>query len=37
MNSITDTLKASIIEYYSTIGADPLLVQGAGGNVSWNL
>ena len=35
MNSITDTLKASVIEYCSTIGADPLLVQGAGGNVSW--
>lgn len=35
MNSITDTLKSSIIEYCSIIGADPLLVQGAGGNVSW--
>jgi rhamnose utilization protein RhaD (predicted bifunctional aldolase and dehydrogenase) len=35
MNSITNTLKASVIDYCSTIGADPLLVQGAGGNVSW--
>ena len=35
MNSKTDTLKASVSEYCSTIGADPLLVQGAGGNVSW--
>ena len=35
MNSITDTLKTSVIEYCATIGADPLLVQGAGGNVSW--
>jgi len=35
MNSVTDTLKASVIEYCSTIGTDPLLVQGAGGNVSW--
>lgn len=35
MNGITDSLKTSVIEYCSTIGADPLLVQGAGGNVSW--
>lgn len=35
MNGITDTLKTSVIEYCSTLGADPLLVQGAGGNVSW--
>jgi rhamnose utilization protein RhaD (predicted bifunctional aldolase and dehydrogenase) len=35
MNSITDNLKTSVIEYCSSIGADPLLVQGAGGNVSW--
>lgn len=28
-------MKTSIIEYCATIGADPLLVQGAGGNVSW--
>ena len=35
MNCISNTLKASVIEYCSTIGADPLLVQGAGGNVSW--
>ena len=35
MKNIIDTLKASVIEYCSTIGADSLLVQGAGGNVSW--
>lgn len=35
MNSINDTLKACVIEYCSMIGADSLLVQGAGGNVSW--
>jgi len=35
MNSATDALKASVIEYCSIIGADPLLVQGAGGNISW--
>jgi rhamnose utilization protein RhaD (predicted bifunctional aldolase and dehydrogenase) len=35
MNSITNTLKDSVINYCSTIGKDPLLVQGAGGNVSW--
>lgn len=35
MNNITDNLKFSVIEYCSTIGANPLLVQGAGGNVSW--
>ena len=35
MSSIKDTLKASLIEYCSIIGKDALLVQGAGGNVSW--
>ena len=35
MNKFADTLKVSVIEYCTTIGADPLLVQGAGGNVSW--
>lgn len=30
-----DSIKKSIIEYCANIGADPLLVQGAGGNVSW--
>lgn len=30
-----DSLRKSIIEYCVRIGADPLLVQGAGGNVSW--
>ena len=35
MNGLADSLKTAVIEYCSTIGADPLLVQGAGGNVSW--
>ena len=35
MSSTKDTLKASLIEYCSIIGKDALLVQGAGGNVSW--
>ncbi|MEI7993354.1 MAG: class II aldolase/adducin family protein [Methylococcaceae bacterium] len=35
MNNITHTLQATVIKYCSTIGRDPLLVQGAGGNVSW--
>ncbi len=35
MNSIADELKTSVICYCSAIGKDPLLVQGAGGNVSW--
>jgi len=35
MNGTSDALKASVIKYCSAIGADPLLVQGAGGNVSW--
>lgn len=30
-----DALKSSVIEFCSAIGTDPLLVQGAGGNVSW--
>jgi rhamnose utilization protein RhaD (predicted bifunctional aldolase and dehydrogenase) len=28
-------MRDSIIDYCATIGSDPLLVQGAGGNVSW--
>lgn len=28
-------MKTSIIDYCMAIGADPMLVQGAGGNVSW--
>lgn len=28
-------MRASIADYCAAIGADPLLVQGAGGNVSW--
>ena len=34
---MTDTtqLKASVVNYCSEIGKDPLLTQGAGGNASW--
>ena len=35
MISITKSLKDSVIDYCTHIGADPMLVQGAGGNVSW--
>ncbi len=35
MSVFTDQLKASITQYCAKIGTDPLLVQGAGGNVSW--
>ena len=35
MKSIANTLRDSVVEYCSIIGMDPLLVQGAGGNVSW--
>ena len=35
MNTSSVDLKASVIEYCSAIGSDPLLVQGAGGNASW--
>lgn len=35
MKSDADSFSASIIQYCSAIGSDPLLVQGAGGNVSW--
>ena len=35
MTSTANTLRDSVIEYCSSIGADPMLVQGAGGNVSW--
>ena len=31
----TDPLHAAMAEYCSALGRDPLLVQGAGGNVSW--
>jgi rhamnose utilization protein RhaD (predicted bifunctional aldolase and dehydrogenase) len=31
----SDALRASIVGYCAAIGSDPLLVQGAGGNVSW--
>jgi len=35
VNNIIDALKTSVVEYCCAIGTDPLLVQGAGGNVSW--
>ena len=35
MSVYADQLKASITKYCAKIGTDPLLVQGAGGNVSW--
>lgn len=35
MISITNPLKNSVIEYCAYIGADLMLVQGGGGNVSW--
>lgn len=35
MIATTKTLKQSVIDYCAHIGADHLLVQGAGGNVSW--
>lgn len=35
MISSTKNLKQSIIDYCAHIGTDHLLVQGAGGNVSW--
>ena len=35
MNVSGDQLRTSVIEYCALIGKDPLLVQGAGGNVSW--
>lgn len=35
MTYSSDSLKTSITNYCANIGTDPLLVQGAGGNVSW--
>lgn len=35
MNLVEDERVTSIINYCHQIGQDPLLVQGAGGNVSW--
>lgn len=35
MNQSIDNLRALVTEYCVEIGADPMLVQGAGGNVSW--
>jgi len=35
VNVSGDQLRTSVIEYCALIGKDPLLVQGAGGNVSW--
>lgn len=35
MKNYKDTIKKSVIKYCSEIGTESLLVQGAGGNVSW--
>lgn len=35
MNTLVRTTAEQVKEYCARIGADPLLVQGAGGNVSW--
>lgn len=35
MSLATENYRRSIVDYCSFIGCDPLLVQGAGGNVSW--
>jgi rhamnose utilization protein RhaD (predicted bifunctional aldolase and dehydrogenase) len=35
MNRGGEQMEASVNNYCAAIGADPLLVQGAGGNVSW--
>ena len=35
MTETDPAIKAEIIKYCASIGRDPLLVQGAGGNVSW--
>ncbi|MCY0387561.1 class II aldolase/adducin family protein [Robbsia sp. Bb-Pol-6] len=35
MSTAINALGRSVIEFCARIGADPLLVQGAGGNVSW--
>jgi rhamnose utilization protein RhaD (predicted bifunctional aldolase and dehydrogenase) len=35
VNVSGEQLRTSVIEYCAVIGKDPLLVQGAGGNVSW--
>ncbi|HEF4780132.1 class II aldolase/adducin family protein [Burkholderia multivorans] len=35
MNACSSDLSLQVAEYCAAIGHDPLLVQGAGGNVSW--
>jgi rhamnose utilization protein RhaD (predicted bifunctional aldolase and dehydrogenase) len=35
MSSKANILKEAVINYCALIGSDPMLVQGAGGNVSW--
>ncbi|HDR9071806.1 class II aldolase/adducin family protein [Burkholderia vietnamiensis] len=35
MNTSSSGLSAQVAEYCASIGREPLLVQGAGGNVSW--
>jgi len=35
MNNHNDQTRAQVIQFCASIGKNPLLVQGAGGNVSW--
>jgi len=35
MINSSEALRASVVGYCAAIGSDPMLVQGAGGNVSW--
>ena len=35
MISDSDAIRNEVINFCSVIGADPMLVQGAGGNISW--
>lgn len=35
MINSSEALRASVVGYCAAIGCDPMLVQGAGGNVSW--
>jgi len=35
MTMMSEPVRDSVIDFCTRIGADPLLVQGAGGNVSW--
>jgi rhamnose utilization protein RhaD (predicted bifunctional aldolase and dehydrogenase) len=35
MSNYQETLQSRVIQFSADVGANPLLVQGAGGNVSW--